>query len=243
LAKSDEPFELKSPPTAKQERLELKPPDVPRANGNGGRRRKDTVRLRWDSKPRRAPSPRDIEFQTAEVVIPNPARDAESLPFSFRDGVFDNEQLDKAKMNRLIWGDNLLAMQALLTQGYEGKIDLIYIDPPFVTEADYSQQITIGDSQVRRELSVIERLAYRDYFEGGLDSYLDVMYPRLQLMRRLLSDRASLYIHIGPGISSYLKLLADEVFGRNCFQNEIIWRRTYAHNDPGRYGITPSGKC
>ncbi len=109
------------------------PAAAPRANGD--HRRKDTVRLKWDSKPRRAPSPRDIEFQTAEVVIPNPARDAESLPFSFRDGVLDNEQLDKSKMNRLIWGDNLLAMQALLAQGYEGKIDLIYMVLPTLSWA------------------------------------------------------------------------------------------------------------
>jgi len=70
-----------------------------------------------EANTKRPPSPRDIEFQTAEVVIPNPARDAAQLPLSFRDGVFDNEQLDRQKMNRLIWGDNLLAMQALLAQG------------------------------------------------------------------------------------------------------------------------------
>ena len=98
----------------------------------------------------RPPSPRDVEFQTAEVVIPNPARDADQLPLSFRDGVFDNQQLDRQKMNRLIWGDNLLAMQALLSQGYEGKIDLIYIDPPFDSKADYSHQLHVGDRDINK---------------------------------------------------------------------------------------------
>ncbi len=100
-------------------------------NGSTARfRKKDSARLVWDTKPRRAPNPKDIEFQTAEVVIPN-MQTAGELPLSFRDGLIGEAELDKQKMNRLIWGDNLLAMQALLAQGYEGKINLIYIDPPF----------------------------------------------------------------------------------------------------------------
>lgn len=91
-----------------------------------GFRKKDSTRLVWDTKPRRAPNPKDIEFQTGEVVIPNPARDQGKIPLSFRDGLFGEEEIDKQKVNRLIWGDNLLAMQALLAQGYEGKVNLIY---------------------------------------------------------------------------------------------------------------------
>jgi hypothetical protein len=98
-------------------------------NNNIKPRKKDSARLVWDTKPRRAPNPKDIEFQTAEVVIPNP-KVAGELPLSFRDGLIGETELDKQKMNRLIWGDNLLAMQALLNQGYEGEINLIYIDPP-----------------------------------------------------------------------------------------------------------------
>lgn len=103
-------------------------------NGNNIHRKKDSARLVWDTKPRRAPNPKDIEFQTAEVVIPNPQY-ADELPLSFRDGLLGEQEIDKQKMNRMIWGDNLLAMQALLTQGYEGKINLIYIDPPFDSKA------------------------------------------------------------------------------------------------------------
>ena len=202
---------------------------------NGKTRKKDSARLTWDSKPRRAPNPKDIEFQTAEVVIPNPAH-REQLPLSFRDGNLGEAEIDKQKMNRLIWGDNLLAMQALLTQGYEGKINLIYIDPPFDSKADYSQKKTIqinpsllgGDGkgeglEFTKEHSVIERLAYKDTWAGGTDSYLDMLYPRLQLMKRLLAEDGSIYIHIGSNMSHYIKIMLDEIFGRDCFRNDLIW--------------------
>src|SRR5713226_6931216 len=121
--------------------------------GNDKPRKKDSARLVWDSKPRRAPNPRDIEFQTAEIVIPNPQRDSGQIPFSFRGGHLGERELDKTKMNRLIWGDNLLAMQALLAQGYEGKISLVYIDPPFDSKADYSYPLLIGNEEITKEPS------------------------------------------------------------------------------------------
>lgn len=132
-------------------------------------------------------------------------------------------QINKSQMNRLIWGDNLLAMQALLAHNYAGKIDLIYIDPPFASSADYSYEITIEGKQLEKEASFIERLAYTDTWEAGLDSYLDMMYPRLQLMKRLLSERGTLYVHIDWRVSSYLRLLLDEIFGARNFLNEVVW--------------------
>jgi adenine-specific DNA-methyltransferase len=238
---SDDPnpggFELAADQTARQQRLPMPtPPPAGKPSNGNGRRRKDTARLVWNSKPKRPPSPRDIEFQTAEVVIPNPARDAAQLPLSFRDGIFGNDQVDRVQMNRLIWGDNLLAMQALLAQGYEGKIDLIYIDPPFDSKADYSHTVMVGGSEVTREPSVIERLAYRDTWEAGIDSYLDMLYPRLQLMKRLLSDRGTIYLHIGPNINHYVRALMDEVFGAEHHLNEIVWKRTNSHSSAIRYG-------
>ena len=131
-------------------------------------------------------------------------------------------ELDKFKINRLIWGDNLLAMQALLAHGYTGKIDLIYIDPPFDSDADYSYQVTIEGQQVEKQASIIERLAYIDTWEAGLDSYLDMMYPRLQLMKRLLSERGSLFLHIGVNVSHYMKIILDEIFGESNCRNEIV---------------------
>ena len=189
---------------------------------NNKPRKKDSARLTWDTKPRRAPNPKDIEFQTAEVVIPN-MKTAGELPLSFRDGLIGESEIDKQKMNRLIWGDNLLAMQALLAQGYEGKINLIYIDPPFDSKADYSHKMTIEGNEVTKEPSVIERLAYKDTWAGGTDSYLDMLYPRLQLMKRLLTADGSIYVHCDWHANSYIRILLDEVFSKDLFQREIIW--------------------
>jgi len=186
---------------------------------NGKVRKKDSARLVWDTKPRRAPNPKDIEFQTAEIVIPNPQY-KDKLPLSFRDGLFGEKEIDKQKMNRLIWGDNLLAMQALLSQGYEGKINLIYNDPPFDSKADYSHKMTINDNptlekggkggfEFTKEPSVIERLAYKDTWAGGTDSYLDMLYPRLQLMKRLLAEDGSIFVHLDWHASHYVRVLLD----------------------------------
>lgn len=191
-------------------------------NNNGIHRKKDSARIVWDSKPHRAPNPKDIEFQTAEVVIPNPET-AGQLPMSFQDKLLGEEELDKQKMNRLIWGDNLLAMQALLNQGYEGKINLIYIDPPFDSKADYSHKIKLGETEFTKEPSVIERLAYKDTWAGGTDSYLDMLYPRLQLMKRLLAPDGSIYVHLDWHIGHYVKVMMDEIFGRDNLINQIIW--------------------
>lgn len=202
---------------------------------NGKIRKKDSARLTWDTKPRRAPNPKDIEFQTAEVVIPNPHREEAQLHLSFRDGLFGEEEIDKQKMNRLIWGDNLLAMQALLAQGYEGKINLIYIDPPFDSKADYSHKMTIEGNEFTKEPSVIERLAYKDTWAGGTDSYLDMLYPRLQLMKRLLAEDGSIYVHLDWHVGHYVKAIMDEVFGKHNFRNEIIWKRTTSRSGSDFY--------
>jgi adenine-specific DNA-methyltransferase len=186
-------------------------------------RRKDSARLQWNSKPRRAINPRDIDFQTAEIVIPNPARDQSTIT-SF-ENLMDNVQLDKGTMNRLIWGDNLLSMQALLASGYEGKISLIYIDPPFWTGENYYSTFEIEKTEVTRAPSVIERLAYKDIWEGGIDSFLDMLYPRLQLMRRLLTDNGSIFVHLDYHVGHYVKLVMDEILGMDNFRNEIIVKR------------------
>ena len=211
---------------------------------SSNRRRKDSAKLTWDTKPKRAPNPKDIEFQTAEIVIPNPKQDQGSLdlplfakPQSGVTSLFPGQsgelplggfELDKTRMNRLVWGDNLLVMQALLAQGYAGKVDLIYIDPPFASSADYSYELSVEGQRVEKEASILERLAYVDTWEGGLDSYFDMLYPRLQLMKRLLSDRGSFYIHLDWRVSHYVKVILDEVFGVNNFRNEIVWLRTSA---------------
>ncbi len=193
------------------------------ADDNNIYKKKDSARLVWNTKPGRAPNPRDMEFQTAEVMIPNPHRDESRIPFSFRAGLLGEEELDKQKMNRLIRGDNLLAMQALLARGYEEKMNLIYIDPPFDSKADYSHKMVIEGNEFTKEPSVIEQLAYKDTWAGGTDSYLDMLYPRLQLMKRLLAEEGSIYVHCDWHINSYVRILLDEIFGKKNFRNEIVW--------------------
>jgi adenine-specific DNA-methyltransferase len=194
---------------------------------------KDSAQLKWDTKPRRAPNPRDIEFQTAELVISNPAVEGGQIGLA--------SLLDPAAspwQNRLIWGDCLLACQALLAQGYEGRLDLIYIDPPFKSDEDYSHEVTLNARQsVTRVPSMLERLAYRDMWVGGIDTYLDMLYPRLQLMRRLLSEQGSIYVHIGPDVAAYVKVILDEIFGRDRFRAEIVWQSVSSHNDAKEWGM------
>jgi adenine-specific DNA-methyltransferase len=195
------------------------------ADGGVPRRKKrNTARLVWDSKPRKAPNPKALGFQIAEVVVPNPGQAGPRLPF---DPVA--QEVDTSNCNRLIWGDNLLVMQALLAQGYEGKINLIYIDPPFDSKADYSHSVQLTPDgsgkggEVTAEMSALERLAYRDTWEDGTDSYLDMLYPRLQLMHRLLAEDGSLFLHCDWHVGHYIKVMMDGIFGRGCFLNEIVW--------------------
>lgn len=124
-------------------------------------------------------------------------------------------------------------------QGYEGQIDLIYIDPPFNTGENFNfpNEVKIGGKNYEREMPMNERLAYSDTWERGIDSFLDMLYPRLQLMRRLLSENGSIYVHTGPNISHFVKIIMDEIFGSDNYRNEIIWQRFTFHADANRYGI------
>jgi len=139
--------------------------------------------------------------------------------------------------NMLIWGDNKLVMASLLKE-FKGKIDLIYIDPPFDVGADFTMNVPIGDEKetVKKEQSTLEMVAYRDTWGKGADSYLQMLYERLVLMKELLEESGSIYIHIGQQVLDHVRLAAEEVFGREHARNIITWQRMYAHNDPHRYG-------
>ena len=138
--------------------------------------------------------------------------------------------------NRLIWGDNKLALSALLND-FRGKLRLIYIDPPFDVGADFKMTLPIGVDglSVEKDQSIIEAIAYRDTWGKGKDSYLQMIAERLILMRELLSDEGSIFIHVDDHVSHYVKALADSVFGEDNFINEIVWKRTNAHNMKMRY--------
>ena len=125
--------------------------------------------------------------------------------------------------NLLIWGDNKLVMSSLIKQGWAGKINLIYIDPPFFTGADFTIRTTIGNERIEKEPSIIEERAYKDTWGGGIASYLKYMYERLVLMRELLAENGSIYVHLDWHVGHYVKVLLDEIFGYENFVNEIVW--------------------
>jgi len=128
--------------------------------------------------------------------------------------------------NLLIWGDNKLVMSSLIKQGWAGKINLIYIDPPFFTGADFTVRTNIGDEEIEKEPSIIEERAYKDTWSGGIASYLKYMYERLVLMRELLADNGSIYVHLDWHVGHYVKVMMDEIFGEKNFINQIVWRKT-----------------
>ncbi|MBA7667001.1 hypothetical protein ES703_75086 [subsurface metagenome] len=138
--------------------------------------------------------------------------------------------------NKLIWGDNKYVLASLLEKGFGGKINLIYIDPPFDTGDDFSFKVKIGDEELVKQPSIIEQKAYNDTWGKGLDSYLQMMYDRLVLMCELLTENGSIYVHLDYHVGHYVKLIMDEIFGRENLVNQIIWQRTGAHNDPQAYG-------
>lgn len=126
------------------------------------------------------------------------------------------------EFNKLFWGDNLQVLAHLLKE-YRGEIDLIYIDPPFDSKAEYVRKVKIRGEKIEGEQhSLLEEKQYTDIWER--DEYLQFMYERLLLMRELLSDTGSIYLHADWHKGAYLKLLMDEVFGEENFRSEIIWK-------------------
>jgi adenine-specific DNA-methyltransferase len=142
--------------------------------------------------------------------------------------------------NKLIWGDNKLILSSLksgaLRQQIEeaGGLKLIYIDPPFDVGADFSMDIEIGGETFHKEPNLLEQIAYRDTWGRGADSFIAMIYERLILMRDLLHNDGSIYVHCDPRVNAYIKGCCDEVFGRDRFINEIVWKRSDAHNDAGQ---------
>ena len=140
----------------------------------------------------------------------------------------------KGWSNKLIWGDNKLILSSLKNGPLrkqieaEGGLKLIYIDPPFDVGADFSMNIEIGDDSFTKKPSVIEEVAYRDTWGKGVDSWIAMIYERLQLMRDLLTEDGSIYVHCDQRVNAPLRFLLHEVFGEKNFRNEIVWRRTSA---------------
>ena len=140
--------------------------------------------------------------------------------------------------NRLIWGDKRYVLPALLDE-FAGKVNLIYIDPPFDTGADFSylSDIPGEDLSFLKEPSIIERKAYRDTWGRGLDSYLQWFYETTVLLHELLAENGSIYVHMDWHVGHYAKAVLDEIFGADKFKNEIVWQRFNYHADAKRFGI------
>jgi len=135
------------------------------------------------------------------------------------------ENYPKDWKNLLIRGDNKLVMSSLIKQGWAGKINLIYIDPPFFTGADFTVRTKLADERIEKEPSIIEERAYKDTWSGGIASYLKYMYERLVLMRDLLAENGSIYVHLDWHVGYYVKVMMDEIFGYENFRNEIVVKR------------------
>jgi len=170
-----------------------------------------------------------LPFQVIEQVDEPRSEEKREMQGS----LFDSETGRQVKgwNNKLIWGDNKLILSSLKNGPMrkeieeQGGIKLIYIDPPFDVGADFSMNIAIGDEILTKNPSVIEELAYRDTWGKGEDSFLSMIYERLILMKDLLADDGSIFVHCDWRLNSSIKLIMDEVFGEDNLINEIIWKR------------------
>lgn len=135
-------------------------------------------------------------------------------------------------INKIFWGDNLQVMSHMLKE-FRGKIDLIYIDPPFDSKADYKKKIEVkGVGKAETDSTSFEEKQYGDIWTN--DEYLQFMYERFIVLRELMSSSGNIFIHCDWHKSSYLKIICDEVFGINNFVNEIIWKRKGGSSNPSK---------
>ena len=169
-----------------------------------------------------------LPFQTIETV--GESRSTREARKSRAPSLFEvyrgsqGETFEDGWKNKLIWGDNLLVMQSLLDE-FAGKIDLIYMDPPFATGTDFSFDALVGDIEdvAHKEQSVLEEKAYRDTWGKGFDSYLEMMSVRLRALWDLLAQHGTIYLHCDPTANHYLRSLMDDTFGPHNFRNELVW--------------------
>ncbi|MYK22320.1 site-specific DNA-methyltransferase [Candidatus Poribacteria bacterium] len=141
--------------------------------------------------------------------------------------------------NLLFHGDNKEILSTLLVQGFRGKIDFIYIDPPFASGADYVREVALRGQKEKLEAeghTIAEQIQYSDIWAN--DTYLQFMYERLILMRELLSDNGSIFVHCDWRMNSYLRLVLDEIFGEINFRNEIVWRKYGGHKNTAKLKFT-----
>ena len=199
---------------------------------------KREVELVWNGKTREVTTA-VLPFQTLEH-IDEPREEKGEREAA---GLFDmsGRQL-KGWTNKLIWGDNKLILASLKAGALRRQIEeagglkLIYIDPPFDVGADFSMDIEIGGETFHKEPNLLEQIAYRDTWGRGADSFIAMLFERLILMHDLLHPEGAIYLHCDSRVSAYVRLALDEVFSRDAFNNEIIWKRSDAHSDSAAFG-------
>ena len=180
----------------------------------------------------------DLPFQTIEQVDEPRSEKVSNLQLSLFDVDNRGRQL-RGWSNKLIWGDNKLILSSLKNGPMreeierQGGIKLIYIDPPFDVGADFSMDIEIGDDKFTKKPNILEEIAYRDTWGKGADSFIAMIYERLKLMHGLLANDGSIFVHCDWRVNSYIRLLLDEIFGKENIRNEIIWSFT----GPGSPGM------
>jgi adenine-specific DNA-methyltransferase len=197
--------------------------------------------LIWDGKyvdgKKQSPVHVALPFQTIETVNESAADRRRTLEL-FSAG------RETEWRNRLIWGDKKYVLPSLLPE-FAGKVNLIYIDPPFDTGADFSftasipskSEDSVDATTFLKEPSILEQKAYRDTWGQGLDSYLEWFYETTVLLRELLHETGSLYVHLDYHVAHYAKVALDEVFGSTSLVNEIIWRRANTKTPQNKLGV------
>lgn len=190
---------------------------------------KREVELVWDGKSR------DIcnivlPFQAIEQVDePRAEKPSETV---LQLNIFDVDSRGRQLQgwtNKLIWGDNKLILSSLRNGPMreaiekEGGLKLIYIDPPFDVNTDFSMDIEIGGDTFTKKPNILEEIAYRDTWGKGADSFISMIYERLVIMHNLLAEDGSIYVHCDWRLSGYIRLVLDEIFGKSNFRNSIAW--------------------
>jgi len=174
--------------------------------------------------------------RVAPLRVALPSQTVETVNESAQDrqlNLFQAASKTKPWRNRLIWGDKKYVLPSLLPE-FAGKVDLIYIDPPFDTGADFSFTAAVPETDevqtepvsFTKQPSIIEQKAYRDTWGRGIDSYLEWFYETVCLLHELLDEEGSLYVHLDWHVAHYAKAVLDEVFGRDNFRNQVVWKRS-----------------
>ncbi len=189
-----------------------------------------------------------LPFQSIELV--DEPRAEKTSDTSLQLDLFDERgRQRKGWTNKLIWGDNKLILSSLKNGPLrdeieaQGGLKLIYIDPPFDVGADFSMDIAIGGDTFTKKPNILEEIAYRDTWGKGADSFIAMIYERLILMRDLLADDGSIYVHCDYRVDSLIRLAMDEVFGVNNFRNSIIVQRRITKNLQRQFNAVHALNC